>query len=148
MKAYFHCIGIMLVICQDVSAYYICYIDIYPRSYESLFSLDWHIIRNMSRRMYFLKISCKGSAKKKRIWLFGDQFEQFKGKNITKVVITISRQEGGQYASVNLNIKTHNYKSRPSGKPSYVGTVGTPELPLLKYTSCRLPSSASKNANT
>ena len=59
------------------------------------------------------------------VWLFGDQFEQFKGKNITKVVITISRQDGGQYASVDLNIKTHNYKSRPSGKPSYVGTVGT-----------------------
>lgn len=59
------------------------------------------------------------------IWLFGDQFERFKGKNITKVVITISRQEGGQPASVDLNIKTHNYKSRPSGKPSYVGTVGT-----------------------
>ena len=44
MKACFHCIGIMLVICQDVSAYYICYIDIYPRSYESLFSLCWHIV--------------------------------------------------------------------------------------------------------
>ena len=62
------------------------------------------------------------------IWLFGDQFEQFKGKNITKVVITISRQEGGQYADVDLNIKTHNYKSRPSGKPSYVATVGTLNL--------------------
>ena len=59
------------------------------------------------------------------IWLFGNQFEQFEGKNITKVVITISRQEGGSSSSVNLNIKTHNYKSRPSGKPSYVGTVGT-----------------------
>ena len=59
------------------------------------------------------------------IWLFGNQFDQFKGKDITKVVITISRQEGGQYASVDLNIKTHNYKSRPSGKPSYAGTVGT-----------------------
>ena len=59
------------------------------------------------------------------IWLFGNQFDQFKGKNITKVVITISRQEGGQYASVDLNIKTHNYKTKPSGKPSYVGTVGT-----------------------
>ena len=62
------------------------------------------------------------------IWLFGDQFEQFKGKNITKVVITISRQEGGQWAAVALNIKTHNYKSRPSGKPSYVATVGTLNL--------------------
>ena len=59
------------------------------------------------------------------IWLFGDQFDQFKGKNITKVVITISRQEGGSYSAVNLNIKTHNYKTKPSGKPSYVGTVGT-----------------------
>ena len=62
------------------------------------------------------------------IWLFGNQFEQFKNKNITKVVITISRQEGGQYADVALNIKTHNYKSRPSGKPSYVATVGTLNL--------------------
>ena len=59
------------------------------------------------------------------IWLFGDQFEQFKGKNITKVVITISRQEGGRSSSVNLNIKTHKYKTKPSGAPSYVATVGT-----------------------
>ena len=59
------------------------------------------------------------------IWLFGDQFDQLKGKNITKVVITIRRQDGGQSSSVALNIKTHNYKTRPSGKPSYVGTVGT-----------------------
>lgn len=59
------------------------------------------------------------------IWLFGDQFDQFKGKNITKVVITIHRQEGGQTASVDLNIKTHNYKTRPSGNPSYVANVGT-----------------------
>ena len=70
MKAYFHCIGIMLVICQDVSAYYICYIDIYLRSYESLFSLCWHNVRNMSSRMNFLKVFCKGSAKKKRYMLF------------------------------------------------------------------------------
>ena len=59
------------------------------------------------------------------VWFFGDQFEQFKGKDISKVVITIRRQEGGQYASVNLNIKTHNYRTRPSSKPSYVATVGT-----------------------
>ena len=54
-----------------------------------------------------------------------NKFDQFKGKNITKVVITIRRQDGGQSSSIALNIKTHNYKSRPSGKPSYVGTVGT-----------------------
>ena len=59
------------------------------------------------------------------IWLFGNQFEQFKDKNITKVVITIRRQGGGRSTSVDLNIKTHKYKSKPSGKPSYVATVGT-----------------------
>ena len=59
------------------------------------------------------------------LWFFGDQFDQFKDKNITKVVITINRQDGGQYAAVDLNIKTHSYKSRPGGGPSYVGTVGT-----------------------
>ena len=78
------------------------------------------------------------------IWLFGDQFEQFKGKDITKVVITISRQEGGQYASVDLNIKTHNYKSRPSGKPSYAGTVGT--LGLEVNTSGRKTITDTNNA--
>ena len=62
------------------------------------------------------------------IWLFGDQFDQFKDKDITKVVITISRQRGGQYASVDLNIKTHNYKTRPSDSSSYIATVGTLEL--------------------
>ena len=40
----------------------------------------------------------------------------------------MSRQQGGQNADVALNIKTHNYKSRPSGKPSYVATVGTLNL--------------------
>ena len=78
------------------------------------------------------------------IWLFGDQFEQFKGKNITKVVITISRQDGGQYASVDLNIKTHNYKSRPSGKPSYAGTVGT--LGLAVNTSGKKTITDTSNA--
>ena len=34
---------------------YVCYIDIYVCYYESLFSLYWHIVRSMSRRMNFLK---------------------------------------------------------------------------------------------
>ena len=34
---------------------YVCYIDIYVCYYESLFSLYWHIVRNMSRRMTLWK---------------------------------------------------------------------------------------------
>ena len=78
------------------------------------------------------------------IWLFGNQFEQFKGKNITKVVITIHRQGGGRSTPVDLNIKTHNYKSRPSGKPSYVGTVGT--LNLAANSSGNKPITDTSNA--
>lgn len=61
-------------------------------------------------------------------WFFGNQLSQFKGKNISKVVITVTRQSGGQYAAVNLTLKTHNYASRPSGAPSYVGSIGTLSL--------------------
>ena len=36
---------------------------------------------------------------------------------------------------MDLNIKTHNYKTRPSGNPSYVATVGTLGLATNKYGS-------------
>ena len=52
-------------------------------------------------------------------WFFGSQFSQFKGKNITKIELTIKRISGGSYAAVPIVVKTHNYASRPSGKPTY-----------------------------
>ena len=58
-------------------------------------------------------------------WFFGSQLAAVKGKNITKVQITITRQTGGSSSAVNLSIKTHNYSSRPTGAPSYVSSVGT-----------------------
>ena len=52
-------------------------------------------------------------------WFFGTQFNQFKGKTITKIELTIKRISGGSYAAVPIVVKTHNYASRPSGKPTY-----------------------------
>ena len=52
-------------------------------------------------------------------WFFGSQFNQFKGKNITKIELTIKRISGGVHAAVPIVVKTHNYASRPSGKPTY-----------------------------
>ena len=52
-------------------------------------------------------------------WFFGSQFNQFKGKTITKIELTIKRISGGSYAGVPIVVKTHNYASRPSGKPTY-----------------------------
>ena len=61
-------------------------------------------------------------------WFFGTQFNQFKGKTITKVELTIKRISGGSYAAVPIVVKTHNYASRPSGKPSYGSSCGSVKI--------------------
>lgn len=58
-------------------------------------------------------------------WFFGSQFNQFKGKSISKIELTIKRISGGSYAAVPIAVKTHNYTSRPSGKPSYGSSCGS-----------------------
>lgn len=58
-------------------------------------------------------------------WFFGTQFNQFKGKTINKIELTIKRISGGSYAAVPIVVKTHNYASRPSGKPSYGSSCGS-----------------------
>lgn len=58
-------------------------------------------------------------------WFFGSQFNQFKGKSISKIELTIKRISGGSYSGVSLQVKTHNYSSRPSGKPTYGSSCGS-----------------------
>ena len=58
-------------------------------------------------------------------WFFGSQFNQFKGKSISKIELTIKRISGGANAAVPIVVKTHNYASRPSGKPSYGSGCGS-----------------------
>ena len=61
-------------------------------------------------------------------WFFGSQFNQFKGKNVTKIELTIKRISGGTNAAVPIVVKTHNYTSRPSGKPSYGSGCGSVKI--------------------
>ena len=61
-------------------------------------------------------------------WFFGSQFNQFKGKTITKIELTIKRISGGANAAVPIVVKTHNYTSRPSGKPSYGSGCGSVKI--------------------
>lgn len=58
-------------------------------------------------------------------WFFGSQFNQFKDKSISKIELTIKRISGGSYSGVPIVVKTHNYASRPSGKPSYGSSCGS-----------------------
>nr|DAG31184.1 MAG TPA: hypothetical protein [Caudoviricetes sp.] len=61
-------------------------------------------------------------------WFFGSQFNQFKDKTISKIELTIKRISGGSYAAVPIVVKTHNYSSRPSGKPSYGSNCGSVKI--------------------
>lgn len=61
-------------------------------------------------------------------WFFGSQFNQFKGKSISKIELTIKRISGGSYAAVPIVVKTHNYSSRPSGKPSFGSDCGSVKI--------------------
>lgn len=61
-------------------------------------------------------------------WFFGTQFNQFKGKSISKIELTIKRISGGSDAAVPIAVKTHNYTSRPSGKPSYGSSCGSVKI--------------------
>lgn len=55
------------------------------------------------------------------IWLFGSQFaNKLKGKNITKITLTVTRQQGGVYGAVTSTLKMHNHSSLPGGAPTYV----------------------------
>lgn len=61
-------------------------------------------------------------------WFFGTQFNQFKGKTIKKIELIIKRISGGSSAAVPIVVKTHNYSSRPSGKPSYGSSCGSVDI--------------------
>ena len=61
-------------------------------------------------------------------WFFGTQFNQFKGKSISKIELTIKRISGGVHSAVPIVVKTHNYASRPSGKPSYGSSCGSVKI--------------------
>lgn len=79
-------------------------------------------------------------------WFFGTQFNQFKGKNITKIELTIKRISGGSYAAVPIVVKTHNYASRPSGKPSYGSGCGSVSIAVGSSGKLTITNSTVLNA--
>ncbi len=73
----------------------------------------------------------------KGLWFFGTAFNNVKGKTISKVEITVTRQKAGTYSSsANLAFGYHNYSSKPSGNAtvSFVKNVSIPAYNGSKYT--------------
>lgn len=79
-------------------------------------------------------------------WFFGTQFNQFKGKSISKIELTIKRISGGSYSGVALQVKTHNYASRPSGKPSYGSSCGSVSIAVGSSGKLTITNSTILNA--
>lgn len=79
-------------------------------------------------------------------WFFGTQFNQFKGKSISKIELTIKRISGGSYAGVPIVVKTHNYASRPSGKPSYGSSCGSVSIAVGSSGKLTITNSTILNA--
>lgn len=79
-------------------------------------------------------------------WFFGTQFNQFKGKSISKIELTIKRISGGSYGGVALQVKTHNYTSRPSGKPSYGNSCGSVSIAVGSSGKLTITNSTVLNA--
>ena len=79
-------------------------------------------------------------------WFFGTQFNQFKGKSISKIELTIKRISGGSYSGVALQVKTHNYASRPSGKPSYGSSCGSVSIAVGDSEKLTITNSTILNA--
>lgn len=79
-------------------------------------------------------------------WFFGTQFNQFKGKDISKIELTIKRISGGSYAAVPIVVKTHNYSSRPSGKPSYGSSCGSVSIAVGNSGKLTITNSTILNA--
>ena len=61
-------------------------------------------------------------------WFFGSAFSEVKGKTISKVTISITRNDGGSSSAVGLVVKSHGYSGRPSGAPTFRTTAGTLSL--------------------
>lgn len=60
------------------------------------------------------------------MWFFGNKFDQFNGKTITKVRIYASRRnEGGSSSAQNARFILHGHATQPTGKPSVYGGDST-----------------------
>lgn len=79
-------------------------------------------------------------------WFFGSQFNQFKDKSINKIELTIKRISGGSYSGVPIVVKTHNYSSRPSGKPSYGSSCGSVSIAVGSSGKLTITNSTILNA--
>lgn len=89
-------------------------------------------------------------GKNKGFWFFGNLFDQFKGKNVTKVVFTVTRLQAGAWSSaIDMYLRWHTFKDQASAKASVTSTASGPAMSswYAKF-SCKGTGSGTTNTFT
>lgn len=85
----------------------------YADSYRSSVYNSWEK-RGKCRQGSWNDLNCNGC------WFYGTQFEEVKGKNITKVTIQVSRSSDIGHSAATYHVfQAHTHSSRPTGMPNY-----------------------------
>ena len=66
-------------------------------------------------------------SENKGFWFFGNLLKNFKGTNVTKIVVTVTRQASGSYSSnINMHLRYHNFTTRDKATAAVTDTSTGP----------------------
>lgn len=73
-------------------------------------------------------------GKNKGFWFFGNAFDVFKGKTITKLVLTVYRQKAGVHGSSGtMKLRFHTYKTKTAATKAVTSTESGPPVNSWNY---------------
>lgn len=84
----------------------------------------------------------------KGFWFFGSLLKNFKGSNVTKIVVTVTRQSAGSYSSsVNMHLRYHNFVTKTAAGHAVSSTSVGPAVSDWSL-SCTCKGIGSGSVNT
>ena len=86
----------------------------------------------------------------KGFWFFGSLLKNFKGNNVTKIVVTVTRQSAGSYgSSVTMHLRYHNFTTKSAAGNAVSSTsVGPAVSDWSLSCTCRAVGNGSINTFT
>lgn len=87
-------------------------------------------------------------SENKGFWFFGNLLKDFKGSNVTKIVVTVTRQSAGSYSSdINMHLRYHNYTTKDKATAAVADTSKGPLVSDWSL-SCKCQGVGSGTSNT
>lgn len=87
-------------------------------------------------------------SENKGFWFFGNLLKDFKGSNVTKIVVTVTRQSAGSYSSdINMHLRYHSYTTKDKATAAVSSTSVGPLVSDWSLT-CKCKGVGSGTTNT